>query len=105
MGLVEGLEGMLERGQDSALLRFSLGNEYLKRGELRIAIEHLHAALTQDPEYSAAYKLLGKALVDDDQGDAARRVYTQGIHVAEAQGDKQVAKEMAVFLRRLHKTG
>ena len=30
-------------------------------------------------------------------------VYQQGISVAEANGDKQVAKEMAVFLRRLTK--
>ena len=103
MDIVSSLEGMLERGQDSALLRFSLGGEYVKRAEWTPAIEHLRVALRQDPNYSAAYKLLGKALAEDDQGEAARQVYTEGIRVAEARGDKQAAKEMTVFLRRLDK--
>ena len=94
---------MLDRGQDSALLRFSLGGEYLKRGEPRRAIEHLRVALTQDADYSAAYKLLGKALTEDGQPDAAKQVYSQGVSVAEKRGDKQAAKEMTVFLRRLNK--
>jgi len=30
--------------------------------------------------------------------------YTQGIEIAEKKGDKQAAKEMTVFLKRLQKT-
>ena len=33
------------------------------------------------------------------------QAYESGIAVAEARGDKQAAKEMHVFLRRLHKAG
>ena len=32
---------LLESGRDNALLRFSLGNEYLKSGEADRAVEHL----------------------------------------------------------------
>jgi Tfp pilus assembly protein PilF len=103
MDLVGSLQAMLEQGQDSALLRFSLGGEYLKRGDLQPAIAHLRSALSQDQNYSAAYKLLGKALVEDNQSDAAKQAYTQGISIAEACGDKQAAKEMTIFLRRLNK--
>ena len=95
---------MLERGQDTALLRFSLGNEYRAQKDDRNAVIHLEEAIRLDPEYSAAWKLLGKVLSDLDETSRAAEIYTQGISVAEKSGDRQAAKEMAVFLRRLAKT-
>ena len=56
------LLNMLAAGRDDALLRFSLGNEYLKAGDASAALGHLRAALERDPRYSAAWKLLGRAL-------------------------------------------
>ena len=64
MALVDNLEAMLARGQDSALLRYSLGGEYLKLDQAGKAAEHLRLAVAKDPKYSAAWKLLGKALAD-----------------------------------------
>ncbi len=95
---------MLERGQDTALLRFSLGNEYRAQEDDRNAVIHLEEAVRLDPEYSAAWKLLGKVLSDLDETSRAAEIYTQGISVAEKSGDRQAAKEMTVFLRRLTKT-
>jgi predicted Zn-dependent protease len=96
-------EGLLAAGKDGALLRFGLGQQYLAAGNAQRAIEHLRAALAFDPGYSAAWKLLGKALVDAGQPDEAAETYRKGIAVAEEKGDKQAAKEMTVFLRRLEK--
>ena len=104
MSAIENFENMLANGQDNALLRFSLGNEYLKANEAGRACEHLAEAVRQNPDYSAAWKLYGKALVASDQLVAAQTVYATGIAVAERLGDKQAAKEMTVFLRRLQKT-
>ena len=92
---------MLASGRDNALLRFSLGNEYLKAGDAARAAEHLRRAVEHDPKYSAAWKLLGKALTDTEAWPDALAAYQQGIAVAEARGDKQAAKEMAVFARRI----
>ena len=92
---------MLASGRDNALLRFSLGNEYLKRGDALNAAEHLRRAVEHDPKYSAAWKLLGKALTEADALSEALAAYRQGIAVAEARGDKQAAKEMGVFARRI----
>lgn len=92
---------MLARGQDSALLRFSLGGEYLNCGDAARAAEHLQKAVEQDPAYSAAWKLLGKAAAEAGQPGEAADAYRRGIEVAEAKGDRQAAKEMRVFLRRL----
>ena len=103
MALVDNLETMLARGQDNALLRYSLGGEYLKLNQPDKAAEHLRQAVTHDPKYSAAWKLLGKALADANHKDEAIQAYEDGIKVAEEKGDKQAAKEMVVFLKRLQK--
>lgn len=102
--MIERLEAMLTGGQDNALLRYSLGGAYLKQGDALRAETHLRAALAHDPEYSAAWRSLGQALVAAQQPAAAAEAYEQGIVVAERRGDKQAAKEMRVFLRRLSKT-
>ena len=94
---------MLAQGRDNALLRFSLGNEYLKHGDAAKAAEHLQQAVVFDPAYSAAWKLLGRALTDAEAWNEALAAYRQGIAVAEARGDKQAAKEMGVFARRIEK--
>jgi Tfp pilus assembly protein PilF len=96
-------EALLASGKDSALLRFSLGMHYLRAGENVRAAEHLRAAVAQDPAYSAAWKLLGKALEECAAPFDAIDAYRKGIAAAEGRGDKQAAKEMSVFLRRLEK--
>ena len=103
MGLRENLELMLQRGQDSPLLRFSLGSECLKAGDLVAAVEHLRKAVEVNQAYSAAWKLLGEAHARAGSAARAAEVYAQGIAAAEANGDLQAAKEMRVFLNRLRR--
>jgi predicted Zn-dependent protease len=101
MSTLAHFERLLEQGRDSALLRFSLGNEYLKADNPCNAIPHLRAALAQDPQHSASWKLLGRALAETGALSDAAEAYRNGIAVAEARGDIQAAKEMKVFLRRV----
>jgi uncharacterized protein HemY len=103
VALRQNLELMLERGQDSPLLRYSLGQECLKTGELVTAIDHLRQAVDQNPRYSAAWKALGEAHARAGSPDRAAEVYERGIAAAREAGDIQAAKEMEVFLKRLHK--
>ncbi len=97
------LEALLASGKDSALLRFGLGMHYLNAGAAARAVEHLKSAVAQDAGYSAAWKLLGRALEGDGQPAAAMDAYRTGIAAAEEKGDKQAAREMAVFLKRLER--
>jgi Tfp pilus assembly protein PilF len=90
--------------RDGALLRFSLGSEYLKLGDFQSAAAHLGAAVERDPGYSAAWKLLGNALAGSGRNDEALESYRKGIEVAQSKGDKQAAKEMSVFARRVEKS-
>jgi predicted Zn-dependent protease len=100
---IEKLEHLLAQGNDTALLRFSLGNEYLKRNEPALAIGHLQRAVELQTDFSAAWKLLGRAQVEADRLEEAAETYRQGIRVAHSKGDKQAEREMQVFLRRLEK--
>jgi Flp pilus assembly protein TadD len=90
--------------RDGALLRFSLGSEYLKSADFEAAVAHLGAAVEKDPGYSAAWKLLGRALAENGREEEALASYRRGIEVAEKKGDKQAAKEMTVFAQRLEKS-
>jgi predicted Zn-dependent protease len=103
MAVVDNLEALLAKGTDNALLRFGLANEYLKLGQLEQAIGHLKRAIAHDPNYSAAWKRLGKALADTGRTDEACAAYESGIKAAEEKGDIQAAKEMRVFMKRLLK--
>ena len=105
MSMIESFESMLAGGQDSPLLRYSLGTALLKEDRAAEAVEHLRRAVDMDAQYSAAWKALGKALADTGRAGEAMQAYEKGIGVAEARGDVQAAKEMKVFLKRLQKSG
>jgi Tfp pilus assembly protein PilF len=102
MSVIDNLEAMLDRGDDGALLRFALGNEYLNSSETEAAIRHLSVAVDLDADYSAAWKQLGKAQAEAGLDDQAAKSFERGIEAAERRGDQQAAKEMRVFLRRLN---
>lgn len=104
MSIIDNFEKMLASGQDNAMLRYSLGNEYLKAGNVEAAAEHLQKAVEHDPQYSAAWKIYGKVLVELGRKDEAKSVYEKGIAVAEQKGDIQAAREMKVFLKRILKS-
>lgn len=103
MAILDNLEAMLAHGQDSALVRYGIGAEYLKLNQHDKAAEHLRKAVEQNPKYSAAWKLLGQSLAEAGRHDEAIKAYETGIKVADEKGDKQAAREMAVFLKRLQK--
>jgi predicted Zn-dependent protease len=98
---IAALEKLLGGPRDNALLRFSLGNAHLGAGNPQRAAEFLASAIERDPNFSAAWKLLGKARGESEDFVGARAAYEKGIEVAEGRGDLQAAKEMRVFLRRL----
>ena len=101
--IIANLEKMLGGARDGALLRYSLGNEWLKAGDPAKAATCFRNAVERDAKYSAAWKLLGKSLADNGEAPAALAAYTQGIVAAQSRGDIQAAKEMTVFAKRLQR--
>jgi Tfp pilus assembly protein PilF len=101
MTILENLEKLRDGGRDDKLLHFSLATEYLKVERFAEAAAAAARAVEIDPEYSAAWKIRGKALAAAGQALEAGEVFRLGIAVAERSGDIQAAKEMRVFLKRL----
>jgi len=99
----ERLRALCGGPRDGALLRVTLANALLVEGDAVAAIAELRRALAFDPDYSAAWKLLGKTLDDSSETAAAAGAYRAGIVAAKKRGDKQAENEMQVFLRRLEK--
>jgi predicted Zn-dependent protease len=101
--LIANLEALLAKGGDGAALRLALASRYLDAGDPAAAVRHAEAAVRLDPEYSAGWKALGKALTAAGRGADAIAAYERGTEVAERRGDQQAAKEMRVFRARLKK--
>jgi tetratricopeptide (TPR) repeat protein len=101
--MISNLEKLLGTPRDGALLRYSLGLEHAKAGNLERAAGYYRDALARDPLYSAAWKALGKALDDLARPAEALAAYRQGIEAAKQKGDRQAEKEMTVFARRIEK--
>ena len=99
----ERLQARLDAGRDDALLRFGLGNACLQAGEPDAAATHLAVATRHDPDYSAAWKLLGKALLACGRVDEAEAAWRAGLDAAAIRGDVESSKEMTVFLRRIER--
>lgn len=100
---ITNLEKLLNGPRDNALLRYSLGNEYLKLGEAQKAAAYFEETIERDPRFSAAWKLLGKARAAAGNFSEALTAYEQGIAVANERGDVQAAQEMKVFMKRLRR--
>lgn len=103
MSALQTFEKMLASGKDGALLRFGLATEYMKLEDWTQVSRHAKRAVELDAGYSAAWKLLGKSLAECGDLPAAKSAYRAGIEAAAKRGDKQAAKEMQVFLKRLEK--
>ena len=96
-------EDMLNAGQDNALVRFTMGNAFFQHKKFDQAIEHLQKAVEMDSNYSAAWKLYGRCLLELHRLEEAVDIYEKGLEVARTQGDMQAVREMEVFLNRLRK--
>jgi predicted Zn-dependent protease len=101
--MIARLEALLAKGGDSAVLRLALASRYLDAGDAPAAVGHAEAAVRLDPEYSAAWKALGRALTAAGRDADALIAYERGAKVAERRGDQQAAKEMRVFGKRLRR--
>ena len=98
------LRAQCDGPRDGALLRCMLGQTLAGAGDHAAAIVEFERALQFDARYSAAWKFLGRALLDAGRHDDATDAWRQGIAAAEMQGDVQAAKEMRVFLKRIART-
>ena len=98
---VDQFKQLIEMEPNDPVLHYGLGMEYQRLGDFVAAAEEFRRTTGLKPDYSAAYRELGKVLEKLDQNQEASKTYRKGIEVAKQNGDLQTMKEIEVFLRRL----
>jgi predicted Zn-dependent protease len=94
---------LLDKDPENPMVLYSLGNELFREGHYREARDHLQRAVENKPDYSVAYRMLGRAHYELHEDTEARGIFLKGKEVAGENGDLQTVKEIDVFLRRLQK--
>jgi len=80
---------------------YVLGLEYAKLRRHLDAIDAFEKALRILPDYTAAFRELGKSLRDAGRKREAEEAWGKGVVVAQQRGDTQTLKEMLVLLKHL----
>jgi uncharacterized protein HemY len=94
---------LLQRDPTNPMVLCSLGSELFKEERYEEARDHLRRAVENKPDYSVAYRMLGRAHYELNEDAEARSVFEKGREVAHENGDLQTVKEIDIFLRRLQK--
>ena len=98
---LEQFRQIVELDPDDYFSHFGYASALCDAGCYPEAVREYGEAIRLKPDYSAAFRDLGKVLEKTGAFAEAMRVYRQGIPIAERNGDLQTVKEMQVFLRRL----
>jgi uncharacterized protein HemY len=94
---------LMEKDPKNPMILYSLGNELFKEEHYAEARDLLQRAIENKPDYSVAYRMLGRAHFELHENSEARSVFLKGKAVAQENGDLQTVKEIDVFMRRLEK--
>lgn len=100
---VEMFSKLLDRDPENPMVLYSLGSELFKEERYEEARDRLRKAVENKPDYSVAYRALGRALYELEEDEDALQVFERGREIAQSNGDLQTVKEIDVFTRRLHK--
>ncbi|HEY4001565.1 MAG TPA: tetratricopeptide repeat protein [Candidatus Xenobia bacterium] len=98
---LETLHELVAAEPDDYFTRFCLGKALIDAGRAGDAIEQLQQCIELNRDYPVAHRWLGVALQQDGRAEEARRVWEEGMAVADRTGLIQTGKEMGVLLRRL----
>ena len=100
---LEAFQELAAQAPGNVMVRYSLGLEYLKARRNPEAEREFREVIQLKPDYSAAYRELGKVLTALERFSDAKNIYEKGLDVACQKGDLQTKKEIEVFLTRIAK--
>jgi tetratricopeptide (TPR) repeat protein len=84
---------------DNELGHFRLGQLLMEDRQLDEAVRSLQRTLELSPQFSKAFQLLGRCLLDLGRKDEAVKTLQQGCRVADERGDNIPREEMARMLQ------
>ena len=95
---IDAFTAMLKDQPDNEMIWYGLANEYTKLSQWPEAAEALRNVIRIKPDYTSAYQMLGTALVNAGQVTEARRVWTEGVAIADRTGAWKARQHMEGLL-------
>ena len=92
---------MAKQQPEDAMIWYGLASEYVKAERWNEAADALRNVLRINPDYTAAYQMLGTALMNEGQREEARRIWTEGVEVAGRTGAWKARQHMEGLLAGL----
>lgn len=83
---------------NNVMVWYGLGSEYVKLEQWSEAAEALRRVVELNPDYTAAYQMLGSALLKAGATEEARRAWTEGIEAARRTGAWKAGQHMEGLL-------
>ena len=89
---------MARQQPDDVMIWYGLASEYTKVERWSEAAEALRRVVSLNPDYTAAYQMLGTALLNEGRPEEARAVWAKGIEVAGRMGAWKAQQHMEGLL-------
>ena len=89
---------MVKQQPTDAMIWYGLGSEYFKVERWSEATDALQKVVQLNPDYTAAYQMLGTAFLTQGKLEEARRVWTEGIEAANRTGAWKARQHMEGLL-------
>lgn len=89
---------MARSAPDDVMVWYGLASEYTKLEDWPKAVEALRRVLEINPDYTAAYQMLGTALSNQGEREEARRIWQEGIKAADRSGAWKARQHMEGLL-------
>jgi len=95
---IEAFKAMVAAQPEQEMVWYGLANEYVKLERWDEAADALRQVVKLNAEFTAAYQMLGTALMNQGQREEARRAWTDGIEVANRTGAWKARQHMEGLL-------
>jgi cytochrome c-type biogenesis protein CcmH/NrfG len=89
---------MVRQQPADVMVWYGLAGEYVKAERWSEATAALRKVVELNPDYTAAYQMLGSALLNQGEVEEARRTWTKGIDVAARTGAWKARQHMEGLL-------
>ncbi|HKP13376.1 MAG TPA: tetratricopeptide repeat protein [Blastocatellia bacterium] len=102
---IEAFQAMLKDQPDEVMIWYGLGNEYFKLERWAEAADALRNVVRLNPDYTAAYQMLGSALMGAGRRDEARAAWTAGVEAGRRTGAWKAQQHMERLLAESTQAG
>jgi tetratricopeptide (TPR) repeat protein len=90
---------MVKQQPADAMIWYGLASEYVKVERWIEAADALRKVVELNPDYTAAYQMLGTALLSQGAAEDARRAWKKGIEAADRTGAWKARQHMEGLLK------